>query len=462
MSAMTGTLRATFRLRGTVLFWLFYVLMAGIAVLLLTVGGEGASGAFVPFMLALPAWMGWILFLPRLWQLQQHAESLGLSGGRRQVESATLLLGIVGTLLPSLLLILLGAPVSWTLLAHCLAFSAGIAFLVLTPVMGVLLLVAIIAVPPWLRKAWGPDLGEGAGFMALLWFLVAAMLAMGLQRWRRTMQMTGAAGRASPQVQSIAERGRTGGRVEPQDPSLNWVDEKGARVPRSAGPGSRLLSMSVLLCGPLAPLGWRNYLTGSGWMLLAVGFLASIALGGENTHRGPDAALLAIIGIWSLAIPLTLITRLRGLWRDEGHGLAEAALLPGLAAARRPWWQLVAMLVFTTAYRLAFPAILVALMLMYRSGGFETALLSLGVAAWALLMTCSLLPLARRRAAIAGFLLYVGVTALLVGGAVALVVGSDSGFAVLHTVLLPFSLPVAVLAFLGWLLPSPARPLVQP
>lgn len=462
MSAIGGTLRATLRLRGTVFFWGFFGFLLALVTVVLQFGDAQKAGPVAAAILGFAAWMGWLLFLSRFWQLQQQAESLQLPGARRQVERAAMLFALLGTSLPAALLIALGVSPGWALLSQWLALSVSLLYLMLTPTMGILLLILVSVLPLWLGKPLLASLPAGQALQIGLWTLVLLFLAIGLPRWRKVMGWTGGASWNAPQVISMAERGLTGSRSQREDVTAHWVSSAGATVPAAAGPGHRSLALSILLCGPLAPLGWRNYLRGSAWMLLAIGFLGLLALTADPGRSGPRHALLAMLGVWSMAVPLTLITRLRQLWRDEGHALAEAALLPGLAAAGRNWWSLMVMLLQTTGYRLALPAVLITALVALQAGDPAAPLRPLAVAVWALLLSCALLPLARRRSGWAGFLLYSGMALVLVGVLGALIAGDELGSALWPRLLLPLSLPVIVLALAGWLWPPRGHALVQP
>jgi hypothetical protein len=405
--------------------------------------------------------MGWLLFLSRLWQLQQQAESLQLPGARSQVERAAMLLALLGTSLPALLLIALGVPPGWALLSQWLALSVSLLYLMLTPTFGILLLVAVGVLPMWLGKPLLVWLPAGQALHLGLWALVVGFLAVGLSRWRVMLRWSGGTGWNAPQVISMAERGLTGSRSQREDPTAHWVSGADASVPAAAGPARRTLSLSLLLCGPLAPLGWRNYLRGSVWMLLAVGFLGLLALSADPGRSGPRYALITLLGIWSMAVPLTLITRLRQLWRDDGHALAEAALLPGLGGSGSGWWRLIAVLLHTTSYRLFLPALLISGLLLTQSGDPAALAVPLGVALWAMLLICALLPLAQRRSAWGGFLLYAGMALVLIGVLGALIAGGRLGAGLWFGLALLSAL-VLLLASAGWAWPPRGRALEQP
>jgi hypothetical protein len=163
-----------------------------------------------------------------------------------------------------------------------------------------------------------------------------------------------------------------------------------------------------------------------------------------------------------MAVPLTLISRLRHLWRDDGDGMAEAALLPGAGRQGGSWAQLWGVLLLTTGYRLALPMLLICALLVLRSGQWTAPLLPVGVALWALLSSCALLPLARRRSGGAGFLLYAGMALVLIG-VIAVLIGAEGHGASVWWKLIPaLSLPILLLAIAGWAWPPRGRPLVQP
>lgn len=462
MSALAGILGATLRLRGTLLFWCFFALLSLLSAAMLQFGDASKAAPLVAMLLAFVAWMGWLLFLSRLWQLQQQAESLQLPGARRSVEWAAVLFALVGTSFPSLLMIALGVPPGWALLSQWLSLSTALLYLMLTPAFGVLLLVVVAGMSKVVGRPLQALLPEGEALQAGLWLMVSIFLLIGLLRWRRLLRWSGDAGWNAPQVITMAERGLSGSPKQHEDSTSHWISSTGARVPGAAGPGQRILSLSVLLCGPLAPLGWRNYLQGSAWMLLAIGFLGLLALTADPGRSGPRHALMAMLGVWSMAVPLTLITRLRQLWRDDGHALAEAALLPGLAGGGNGWGVLIGMLLQTTAYRLLLPAVLVTVLIALQAADWTAALRPLAVATWALLLSCTLLPLARRRSTWAGFWLYAGMGLVLIGVLGALIAGEQLGAALWPRLLLPVSVPVLAIAVAGWRWPPRGHALVQP
>jgi hypothetical protein len=462
MSAVIGTLRATLRPRGTALFWGFYLFLTTIAVLFLHVARDPQSGKVMAMVLGFAAWMGWLLFLARLWQLQQHAESLCLSGGRRHVERAALLLTLLGTAAPALLLVQLGAPPGWALLCQLLSVAIALVYLLLTPTMGILLVLALSVLPLFLGQWLKPLLPDADALFLSLWALLGVLLAIGLPRWRRLIRSAPTDAGNAPQVVAIAERGLSGSNEQLNDPTSQWVGRGDACIPHAAGPRHRLLSLSILLCGPMAPLGWKNYLRSSAWMLVAVGLLAVLALSEAPERSGPSHSLVVLLGVWSLAVPLTLITRLRGVWHGDGHALAEVALLPGLCRSRGAWLQLAGAIMFTTGFRLLLPALLIGLLLTIREQTISAALWLYAVALWSLCLICALLALARRRGPWATILLYAGVSLVLIGVIGALLAGYDYGTTVVWKLLLPVTAGVLVLARLGWRYPAIGRPWVQP
>lgn len=160
MSAVLGTLRTTFRLRGTLFFWCFYGGLLALSGALLRFADAARVGLAVALVLGFAGWMGWLLFLSRIWQLQQHVESLQVSGARRNVERAAVLLAVVGTSLPALLFLALDGSPGWALLTQWLALSGALVYLMVTPAAGVLLLVAF-SVLPMFAGPWLPDLLPG-------------------------------------------------------------------------------------------------------------------------------------------------------------------------------------------------------------------------------------------------------------------------------------------------------------
>lgn len=120
------------------------------------------------------------------------------------------------------------------------------------------------------------------------------------------------------------------------------------------------------------------------------------------------------------------------------------------------------MLLQTTGYRLLLPALLITFLVALQAGDWTAPLRPLAVAAWALLLSCALLPMARRRSAWAGFLLYAGMALVLVGVLGALIAGEQLGVGIWTALLLPLSLPVLLISVTGWLWPPHGRALVQP
>jgi hypothetical protein len=462
VNAVFGTLRATLRLRGTVFFWTFYGVLLALTVPILTIVPSANAGVVAAGILGFAAWMGWLQLLARLWQLQRHAESLQLPAARKHCERAGLLLGVLGTSLPALLLIALGAPPGWSLLAQWLALSTALVYLMVTPTAGVLLLIVTSVLPALLVKqlqALAPDPDQV--FVALLVF-AAAMLGVGLSRWRRLLVHAPAPGWNAPQVVNMAERGLMTESAQGENPSPSWLGDNRARIDANVGPGTPLRSLALLLCGPMAPLGWRSYLRSSSWMLLAIGFLGALMLSESGATRGPAMGLTALLGFWTLSVLLSLVTRLRQLWHGEGHGLAEAALMPRLATGGGRWPQLAQSLIYTTLYRLSLPALLIAVLMALKTGQPTAALPTLLICAWALLLICCLLPLARRRGGLAGFGLYSGIALVLVASLAAQLLAAEHGVIGMLWVLPAAALPVLTLAAVGWRLPRPGRPLLQP
>ncbi|WP_395789570.1 hypothetical protein [Aquimonas sp.] len=462
MNAVFGTLRAALRLRGTVFFWGFYGALLALTVPILTIVPSANAGVVAAGILGFAAWMGWLQLLARLWQLQHQAESLQLPAARRHCERAGLLLGVLGTSLPALLLIALGAPPGWSLLAQWLALSTALVYLMVTPTVGVLLLIVTTVLPALLLKqlqTLAPD--PELVFVALMAF-AAAMLGVGLSRWRRLLVQAPPPGWNAPQVVNMAERDllTEGAQGESRGPS--WLGDNRARIDANVGPGRPLRSLSLLLSGPLAPLGWRSYLRSSSWMLLAIGLLGALMLSEDAATRGPAMGLTALLGFWTLSVLLSLITRLRQLWHGEGHGLAEAALMPNLATGGGRWPLLAQALIYTTLYRLWLPALLIAVLMALKAGQPTAALPTLLICAWALLLICCLLPLARRRGGLAGFALYAGIALVLVGSLAAQLLAAERGVTSMLWVLPAAALPVLMLAAVGWRLPRPSRPLLQP
>lgn len=462
MRAAFGSLRAALRLRGMLFFWAFYSLLLALTVPMLTLVASPHAGLVAAGLLGFAAWMGWLQVLARLWQLQRHAESLQLPAARRRCERASLLLAVVGTSFPALLLTALGAPPGWSLLAQWLALASALIYLMVTPMTGVLLLIVTCVLPAmWLKQlqALSPD--PERMFVALA-LLAAAMLGIGLSRWRWLLERAPAPGWNAPQVVNMAERGATAEGEQGQNSSPTWLGDNRANMDAHIGPGAPTHALALLLSGPLAPLGWRSYLRSSSWMLLAIVLLGALMLSEDAATRGPAMGLSALLGFWTLSVLLSLITRLRQLWHGDGHGLAEAALMPNLASSGGSWPLLARALAYTTVYRLSLPALLIAVLMAVKTGQPMAALPTLSICAWALLLICSLLPLARRRSGMAGFALYAGITWILVGALAAQLLVAERGISGMFWVLLAAAIPVMVLAAVGWRIPKPGRSLVQP
>ena len=462
MNAAVGTLRAALRPRGMLFFWAFYSLLLALTVPMLTLVSSPNAGLVAAGLLGFAAWMGWLQVLARLWQLQRHAESLQLPAARRRCEHAGLLLVLVCTSLPALLLTALGAPPGWSLLAQWLALASALIYLMVTPMTGVLLLIVTCVLPAmWLKQlqALSPDPERMFVAMALL---AAAMLGIGLSRWRRLLVDAPAPGWNAPQVVNMAERGATSEVEQGQGSSPAWLGDNRAHIDAHVGPGTQIRALALLLSGPLAPMGWRSYLRSSSWMLLAIVLLGALMLSEDTAARGPARGLSALLGFWTMSVLLSLITRLRQHWHGEGHGLAEAALMPKLAAGGGRWPLLAQALIYTTFYRLWLPALLIGVLIALKTGQPAAALPTLLICAWALLLICCLLPLARRRGGLAGFALYAGIALVLVASLAAQVLAAEHGVFGMLWVLPAAALPVLTLAAVGWRLPRPGRPLLQP
>lgn len=462
MNAAVAPLRAALRPRGMLFFWAFYSVLLALTVPMLTLVASPNAGRVAAGLLGFAAWMGWLQVLARLWQLQRHAESLQLPAARQRCERAGLLLALFGTSLPALLLTALGAPPGWSLLAQWLALASALIYLMVTPMTGVLLLIVTCVLPAmWLKQlqALSPD--PERMFVALA-LLAAAMLGIGLSRWRRLLERAPLPGWNAPQVVNMAERGATAEVEQGQGSIPSWLGDNRARIDAPVGPGTPIRALALLLSGPLAPLGWRSYLRSSSWMLLAIVLLGALMLSEDTATRGPAMGLSALLGFWTLSVLLNLITGLRQLWHGEGHGLAEAALMPNLATNGGSWPLLARSLIYTTLYRLSLPAVLIAVLMALKSGQPMAALPTLSICAWALLLVCSLLPLARRRSGLAGFALYAGIAWILVGALAAQMLAAEHGIAGMVWTLPAAALPVLMLAAVGWRTPKPGRPLVQP
>jgi hypothetical protein len=462
VNAAIGTLRAALRPRGMLFFWAFYSLLLALTVPMLSFVASPNAGLVAAGLLGFAAWMGWLQVLARLWQQQRHAESLRLPAARRSCERAGLLLALVGTSLPALLLTALGAPPGWSLLAQWLALASALIYLMVTPMTGVLLLIVTCVLPAmWLKQlqALSPD--PERIFVALA-LLAAAMLGIGLSRWRRLLVHAPAPGWNAPQVVNMAERGATSELEQGQGSSPAWLGDNRAHIDAHVGPGTPIRALALLLSGPLAPLGWRSYLRSSSWMLLAIVLLGALMLSEDTAARGPARGLSALLGFWTLSVLLSLITRLRQLWHGEGHGLTEAALMPKLATDGGRWPLLAQALIYTTFYRLWLPALLIGVLIALKTGQPTAALPTVLICAWALLLICCLLPLARRRGGLAGFALYTGIALVLVGSLLAQLLVAERGIASMLWALPAAALPVVMLAAWGWRRPRPGRPLLQP
>ena len=458
MNAIVGVLRATFRLKGTLLFWCFYALLFVLAALILLHASEGKGAYVAVSALSFSSWLGWFIFFPRLWQLQRHAEAAQLPAARATHERCIALLCLLGTALPACLLSALGADPLWAWLAPLLSMAVALLYLMVSAATGIGLIVAFSLLPLMSKRFPALDLVTGEYSIALFLLLAIAMLGYCAFRWRALMQVSADSGWNIPQIIKLSERADLAIGDERNDPARHWMSSGTSLIGERLGPNTPIRSLAILLCGSLAPLGWRNYLRNAAWMSVAVMLLTLLSMSEEPGTRGPGFGLLILLSIWALAIPATLITRLRQEWSGSGHALAEAFLLPGMVNPRLSWLQVIQAVLYTSVYRLSLPAVLVFAALGYTTDSLQAGLQTVLVSAWALLLSLSLLPLAQRQGALASFLLYALLGLIVVG-----LIGTHLIIAQQGPWPIPMLLPIvsAVVLFaaaLGGLLPRSQSP----
>lgn len=132
-----------------------------------------------------------------------------------------------------------------------------------------------------------------------------------------------------------------------------------------------------------------------------------MALVFKPESKGPVAALVVLIGAWSLGVPLTLLTRLRREWREGGQALSEAALLPALHRDDHSWIQAGLAVLATAIYRLWLPSLLTLGVLVLKRDIVDGAAGVWLTAWWGCLMMVLLLPVAQRQGALGGAAYYV-------------------------------------------------------
>lgn len=459
MSAHLGVLRAVFRLKGTLLFWCFSAGLSGVVVAAANYASATEATRVAMMTVAMVTWMGWFLFLPRLWQLQKHAEESQLPGARRVHEQSGALMGVAGIVVPTLLLVLgVGADPGWTMLVLAAAMAAAALHLMLNPAIGVLLIASSVLIPVAFKQ-WPAlrDLIMERGFAALA-SVTILMFWVSIRRWRSTMLADPNAGWRAPQVAQLAQRGDISISDERNDPARHWMSIGASPLTQQVGPNTPIRSLAVLLGGSLAPLGWRSYLKSTSWMAAAIAFLTLLSLNGNQGAKGPGFGLLIMLSVWSLAIPATLIMRLRQEWGGSGQALAEAFLLPGLVNPRFSWLQVMGAMLYTSAYRLSLPAAMVVGAATLTSGTITLGLVTVLIALWALMMTISLFPLAQRQSGPASFALYSLMGIIVITVIAAHLIIENRGIWPIPLVL-PITTAVVLLgAALGGLLPKSQSP----
>lgn len=458
MNAYLGIARATFRLKGTLLYWIFCAVMALFAVAIGSWSPVAGAAMVAVICLSLASWMGWFLFLQRLWQLQRHAEALQLPGARRRHETATLLIGLLGTGIPAVLLTAIGAEFQQAWLAMLLSLSTAGLYLMIRAATGVGLIILSVLIPGAVKLF--PALGS---FMqqhdiGLQYLLAACSLLISVRRWRSTMQVNGDTGWNVPQIVQLTRHGGIDVKADRDDPARHWMSTQVSDLTHRVGPNTPVRSLAILLCGSMAPVGWRSYLRGASWMSAAIVLLALLAMSNEDSSKGPGFGLLILLSIWALAIPATLITRLRQEWAGDGQALAEAFLLPGLVKPQFSWLQVMAAALYTSVYRLSLPALLVFAALSLISGSVAVSGPAVLVASWAMLLSISLLPLAQRQGGLATFALYALLGLIVITVIAVHVWAASHGFWPIPLIL-PITTGVVLLAAaLGGLLPRSQSP----
>jgi hypothetical protein len=405
MNAPFAIARAAFRLKGTLLYLIFAALLAAAALFISAAAPSPNTHKATAMLLGMAAWMGWFVYLPRFWQLQHHAETLQLPAARMRHERATVLFGLLGTMLPALALFATGVPLHWALLAMLLALAAALLHL-LTTAAGIAFIAPALLLP--ITARFFPQLLPllSAQAFPLLLLGTAVCLVLSLRRWRSSMHVSAEAGWRVPQIVLLSQRDNLGITDQRQDPMRQWMGTQASPLDGRVGPDTPIRSLAVLLCGSMAPLGWCSYLRSTAWMSVATLFLVTLSVAGDEQGKGLGFALPILLSIAAMAIPMTLIMRLRLEWSGSGQGLAEAFLLPGLIHPGFSWPQVMAAMLYTTVYRLSLPAAMVFVALAISTGGLQTGMLTLAIAGWGLLLSLTLLPLAQRQGGLATFLLY--------------------------------------------------------
>lgn len=239
MNAVRGILWAVFRLKGSLVWWSFYISLTAVALAMLAFKRSDQVTMAALMIGSMGAWMGWCLFLPRLWQLQRHAESLQLPAATASHARALLTLGALGCLVPAALMSGFGAPAGLALLFQVSSLASAMLYLLLTPLSGALLLAGLFGVG-WLLDRWLPigSITEAQWIGLLGGTSIAAFAASG-RLWRRTMRQGGAAGWSTPQISAMAQDLAQPIEDPAGDPAAHWVSTSGSRVDASVGPGGR-------------------------------------------------------------------------------------------------------------------------------------------------------------------------------------------------------------------------------
>ena len=205
MSAVLGILRAAFRLKGSAVWWSFYLALLAVAWLLQGRSQAEEAARIAPVVAAIGAWMGWCLFLPRIWQLQRHAESLQLPAAERAHPTALVVLGLLGCTAPAFLLALQGANFLVVLVHQLAALASAMLYLLATPILGAVLLAGLF-LAMWAANQWIPldRVSETQWILVMGGFALVAF-AINARLWRRVMTWEGPEGWSTPQMVSMTQ-----------------------------------------------------------------------------------------------------------------------------------------------------------------------------------------------------------------------------------------------------------------
>ena len=295
----------------------------------------------------------WAFLMSVLLLVSIDARQLCLPGVGRAVGWSLCFYGLLGVVMPTAILALMGAPASLVALLVALAIAAGIAFVLLPRYVAVVIgfvpalaigLQHIIAVPSvsdprfiW----WGP--------CALI-----VLLVVDGWRWRRLLHAgwDGEQGFSSAMVmqfrrQGAGALGRWGGlgRRSGSSQIRQRPDWQQARADlRGVGPQAPVLALRTALGGWYVPQSWSSYVRQAAPVLLPLLlFLPVMAIMQAGEAHGDVwrkvwmsigvgvVVWLGIFGGLLLAVRAPLVLRQR--WKRVNAELPLLALLPGLGSA---------------------------------------------------------------------------------------------------------------------------------